>query len=263
MDRRLKERLVGAAILVFFAVLFIPELLSGPARPRGSPQEAPAEQIPTGTASSLRTYTVDLEHPAAGAVLTPQASSAADGRAASGETVPSTSAGNESSFTPATREVTPAESPPAHEVRSAAATPDATRSSPAAAHEETPSGSDARDTTRAGSTAARDTTRGARDSARPGAPAGRTALHTATPAPNTFAPIDARGGWSLQVGSFANRANAEKLAQNLRAKGIRVYVSSSGAHHRVRAGPFPDRPSAERAAGKLRAQGHATSIVPP
>lgn len=232
MDRRLKERLVGAAILVFFAVLFIPELLSGPARPRGLPQEASAEQVPTGAASSLRTYTVDLDHPAAGAVLAPQASSAAAGRAAGGEAASGDSAVSEAS--PGTTGTAPAGVMPA--------TPQP-RASP-------------------GQTRGLDRSNSHADPAPREARSG-AAPHATTPAPNTFAPIDARGGWSLQLGSFSNRANAEKLAQNLRAKGIRVYVSSSGAHHRVRAGPFPDRASAERAAGKLRAQGQATNIVPP
>jgi len=37
MDRRVKERLVGATILMMLVVLIVPELLSGPKRPGGEP----------------------------------------------------------------------------------------------------------------------------------------------------------------------------------------------------------------------------------
>lgn len=282
MDRRLKERLVGAAILVFFAVLFIPELLSGPARPRGLAQEAPAEQVPTGAASSLRTYTVDLEHPAAGAVLAPRAASGVGGRTAMGEVAAGEGAASEvATGGPAASEAAPgsAGTAPAGRV---VPTPSQPRASPAEArtldrsnshadpaHEATPSASGGHESSSAppAKHEAALTSPAARTGSAASPPAHEVRSgavpHAAAPASNTFAPIDARGGWSLQLGSFSNRANAEKLAQNLRAKGIRVYVSSGGAHHRVRAGPFPDRASAERAAGKLRTQGHATSIVPP
>lgn len=53
MDRRVKERLVGASILVVLIVLIVPELLSGPASP---PMTAP----PAGTPEAGRTVTVDL-----------------------------------------------------------------------------------------------------------------------------------------------------------------------------------------------------------
>jgi DedD protein len=53
MDRRVKERLVGASILVVLIVLIVPELLSGPASP-------PARTAPAGTQEAGRTVTVDL-----------------------------------------------------------------------------------------------------------------------------------------------------------------------------------------------------------
>jgi DedD protein len=80
---------------------------------------------------------------------------------------------------------------------------------------------------------------------------------------NTFAPIAAKGGWSIQLGSFGNRANADKLVRKLRAKGIRVYVSSQSGKHRVRAGPFPDRATAERIGVRLKSQVQSVTIVAP
>ena len=44
MERRVKERLIGAGILVALAVIVVPELLSGPKPDAGRP-EAPAELL--------------------------------------------------------------------------------------------------------------------------------------------------------------------------------------------------------------------------
>ena len=69
----------------------------------------------------------------------------------------------------------------------------------------------------------------------------------------------------VQLGSFARRENAERLAQQLRARGFQAAVSqgSSGRRlFRVRAGPAPSRAAAAQLAAKLRAAGHAGAIVP-
>ena len=69
----------------------------------------------------------------------------------------------------------------------------------------------------------------------------------------------------MQLGSFANKANAEKLAHQLKAQGASVYVISSGSgaslRYRVRVGPLADREAAERTMAKLKAEGHAATIV--
>jgi cell division septation protein DedD len=72
----------------------------------------------------------------------------------------------------------------------------------------------------------------------------------------------------VQLGSFASKANAEKLVHQLEARaGSPLYVSASGGgpalRYRVRMGPLADRSAAERAAVKLRASGHAATIVAP
>ena len=54
MDRRVKERLVGASILVVIIVLIVPELLSGPAS-----TPAPAA-LPASAPEPVRNVTVDL-----------------------------------------------------------------------------------------------------------------------------------------------------------------------------------------------------------
>jgi cell division protein FtsN len=69
----------------------------------------------------------------------------------------------------------------------------------------------------------------------------------------------------VQLGSFASRANAERLAQQVHGLGFPVSVSrgSSGRRlYRVQAGPARDHAAAEEMAAKLRAQGHAGTVVP-
>jgi DedD protein len=73
------------------------------------------------------------------------------------------------------------------------------------------------------------------------------------------------GAWMVQLGSFASRTNAERLARQVKAGGFKVSVSqgSSGRRlFRVRVGPAHDREAATQLAAKLRAAGHSGSIVP-
>jgi cell division septation protein DedD len=74
----------------------------------------------------------------------------------------------------------------------------------------------------------------------------------------------AAGSW-VQLGSFASRANAERLARQVRAGGFKVSVSRASAGRRlfrVRVGPAHDREAASQLAARLRAAGHDGSIVP-
>jgi DedD protein len=60
MERRVKERLIGATILVAFVVLIVPELLSGPKSTSPQPSGPPA-----ATPDGLRTVEVPTDGPAA------------------------------------------------------------------------------------------------------------------------------------------------------------------------------------------------------
>jgi cell division septation protein DedD len=90
----------------------------------------------------------------------------------------------------------------------------------------------------------------------------------ALPAP--AAPVAAsEGGAALvvQLGSFASRANADRLAHQLKQQGFTASVSqgASGRHlYRVRVGPVHDRAAATQLQSKLQAAGHSgpMSIVP-
>jgi len=97
MDRRVKERLVGASILVVLIVLIVPELLSGPA------PGAAAPRLPASAPEPVRNVTVDLSPNKA-----PAPEPAAETAAASSAQPPETGSGDAAS---AVAEPTPA--PPA------------------------------------------------------------------------------------------------------------------------------------------------------
>ena len=189
VDRRLKERLLGASILMVLIVLIVPELLSGPA-----PAPAVLKQ-PASAPEPVRNITVDL---ATAKALAPEPVAAA------------------SSAQP----------------------------------------SDARDTPAASAaTAAASTAR----------------LESAAPAPTSAAtaakPATSTGAWAVQLGSFASRANADKLMRELKSQGFAVYVlpggSGSAVRYRVRVGPMADRSAAAQTMAKLKSSGHSASFVPP
>jgi DedD protein len=204
MDRRVKERLIGASILVALVVLVVPELLSGP-----KPNAAPAPTLPAAAPETIRNVTVDLN--------------------------PSKPSAN-------------AEQPPASQAvaASAAVTAAATASSaakPAVAQLPAPT-----NPAPAGGAA----------------PAPRLApVESAAPSPTSTG----HGSWSVQLGSFASRANADNLTRQVKAQGFSVFVlpggSGASARYRVRVGPLGDRQSAERIAAKLKSLGHVGSLVAP
>jgi cell division septation protein DedD len=69
----------------------------------------------------------------------------------------------------------------------------------------------------------------------------------------------------VQLGSFASRANAERLVHDLKAKGYAAFSTESDSRgrqlYRVRVGPAADRASAETLAAKLRAAGHSGTLT--
>lgn len=217
MDRRVKERLVGASILLLLIVLIVPELLSGPAPAiAGRPLAAgrPAASAP----EAVRNITVDL--------ATSKASA----------TEPADAAGSSSAEPPVTQ--------------TAAAS--------------TAAGADSRGDEGNGAPAAVPAT--------PRVPAGEKAapsprVETASQAPTISTARPAGGAWAVQLGSFASRANADKLMHQLRGQGFPAYVASGGSgsslRYRVRVGPLADRAAAAQTAAKLKALGHSSSFVPP
>jgi DedD protein len=224
MERRAKERLIGASILVVLIVLIVPELLSGPkpAAPVAEPQRLPAA---ASTPEPTRTVTVDLATSKAPAQNDPEADAASP--------APPPMAASAAASAPPTPSVQP--QPPVSGGNSVPAS--ATAPPPAV---------------------------------RPPSP--RAPVESAAPPPISKAGSghgDAShgSGWSVQLGSFASRVNADNLVRQLKGQGFAVYVLSGGSgaatRHRVRVGPLPDRDAAERTAAKLKALGHASSLMSP
>ncbi len=194
MDRRVKERLIGATILVVLIVLIVPELLSGPQR-LSSPSSSVSLPVPT------RNVSVDLS--TSGATSTPRPAESASSSA-----------------------VQPAEPPSAP---------------PSVA------------------------TLGAQTAAGSGLETRPSTTKSAVS--NEAQSLPARDSWSVQLGSFSSKANADKLVHQLKARGMPAYVISSGSgsssRYRVRVGPMPDRETAEREVQKLKAAGHTAAVVGP
>ena len=213
MDRRVKERLVGASILVVLIVLIVPELLSGP------PAPAPARAgLPVSAPEPVRNVTVDL---ATSKAPTPEPAAEA-----------------------------PASTAEHPEARSA----DAASADAASAAE----GADS------------SIGNGAAPAAPPPRAPAPAALETAAPAPMSAPaarPAAAGRSWAVQLGSFASRANADKLVRQLKSQGFSVYVAQGGSgpslRYRVRIGPMADRGAATQTMAKLKSAGQTASLVPP
>jgi cell division septation protein DedD len=89
----------------------------------------------------------------------------------------------------------------------------------------------------------------------------------AMPSPAAAPVVAGEGSAALvvQLGSFASRANADRLAHQLKGQGFAASVSqgTTGRHlYRVRVGPVHDRAAATQLQSKLNAAGHSGSIVP-
>lgn len=194
MDRALKERTIGAVVLVAFAVLIVPVFLDGPSSDRDT--VSATVTLPGQNDQPRKQQTIVLERdrtepvPAAQADV-PEPSPAATTPEKSPTSVAKAEGGD----------VEPKEPPPARQQDPSAAATDSVT-----------------------------------------------------------------GLWAVQLGSFSNRANAERLAADLRNDGYAAFLSqldtSGGELHRVRIGPQKDRDAAESIAARLESAGHEGQVVP-
>ena len=221
MERRLKERLIGACILVVLLVAIVPELLSGPKSPVPDALHLPVAADPARDA--VRNVTVDLAT-SRPAIADGAAPPAAPQPTPEG-TAPTASAATGSADAPlAPPQPMPATAPPY--TVSANAAPANT------------------------------------------APGDAMSAGTASQSPETTAPLPTSGHeWAVQLGSFANRGNADNLVRQLKAQGFSIHTNAEGsgaqARYRVRVGPLANRDAAERVVAKLKGLGHAATIVSP
>ncbi len=231
LDQHLKERLVGAAVLVIVGVLVIPVLLDGP--PPDEPVRVGLE-LPTA-AGERKSHTIRLDIPAE-RPATPGSGSIE-------------------------RPPQPASDPDRAETSKAKSDPSPERpaSSAGASGNKTTAGSQSSESgtaaPEAGSRKA-DPPAASREAAAEPAPAPAAAPPESDPAP---------GGWAVQLGSFSDQDNAERLSGQLRSEGYSVFVSrvATGGRtmHRVRVGPVADKDEAQALADRLDAGGHAGRVV--
>lgn len=217
MERKLQERMIGAAVLVIALVIVGPLVLDG-----GQQGDLDADAIPGQRSDELHTRTIDLRAPAATAAATPPP-----------DAVPV-----------ATPAVVPATVAPA------AAAPEASAEAAAA-----PAVPDAATVVR----------QPAPQPVQPPAPA-RPASSGTPPAPAPAAQGPAgSGAWLVQVGTFSQKGNAEKLAATLKGGGFAPSISTvtSGGRklYRVRVGPAGSREAAASLARRLAAAGHPGTVV--
>jgi DedD protein len=196
MERVLKERIIGAIILVIFVVLVVPIFLDGP--PAEGEIVSERVLLPGQEGQSSKTVILDRER---------------------SDPIPAASIGQREV---ATESETLAE-------------PVIDKPTPQAVVEKAP----------------------ARDEP-------ETAPEAATAEAQSAA--STTGMWAVQLGSFSNKDNAEKLAADLRKQGYAAFLSQTqtGARtlHRVRIGPQKDRDSAESMAARLLKVGHKGQVLP-
>jgi DedD protein len=103
---------------------------------------------------------------------------------------------------------------------------------------------------------------GAKLERRPAPVAASTSAPTAASAAASEATSDQ---WGVQLGSFSNRENANRMVNDLVDQGFPAHVSvtSSGGRsmYRVRVGPRPSRDSAAELARTLAAAGHGGMVM--
>lgn len=67
--------------------------------------------------------------------------------------------------------------------------------------------------------------------------------------------------YRVQTGAFAKKANADKLAADLKAKGFDTYIVKAGALYKVQVGAYSKKDNATAMAAKLKAAGYSTYIT--
>ena len=252
MDQALKQRLIGAAVLVALAVIFVPLLLDVPEQaPPAS--TLPLEMPPTPDAP-LQTREIQLDLPGQSATApSPSASSA--GSAA--DNPPASDDPNRVVAVDAVQAAPPPVEPDAAQVSETA------RETPRDTPRDTPPPSQTSPPPAASANVVSTAERSPPSVTAPPVPA------TPPAPPSASAPVASSvdGRFLINLGSFGNRENAAGLRQRLQARGVNVLVDevslSSGSAQRLRAGPYRSRGEAESALLLLsRAEpGNAFAVV--
>lgn len=217
MDRQLKERLVGVGVIIVLMIVFVPMILDGP---ESTGTRSKAVDLPEQDRRGWQEKSFSLDGKAApeagGGAESP---SSADGEAVSGSgSADAAEADDETSGAPASAE------------------PAADRSD------------DARPEPRSGP--------GTESGSMP--EIGTSPVPADDAESESESGSETETEWAVQVGSFSREENAEGLASRLRDGGFDVHVTpfrrSGDTLYRVRVGPVAGRAEAERLAERVRAE---------
>ncbi|HVF15456.1 MAG TPA: SPOR domain-containing protein [Steroidobacteraceae bacterium] len=243
MERQVKERLVGAAVLVAAAIILIPEMLSGPkrdARPSTVPQ--------TSADGSLKTYTIDLNRSPGAPIPAPL-----DERVPPPEEISSAPSSPANSET----EVAAAE-PSENQAQIDQASPE--RDEPNSTQTQVPERVASEPVPRPATSAPSPTETSA---TKQSPPALREPIAAKPIAPAPAAPTSR--GWAVQLGSFSSRATADRLVKDLSQQGQSAFVmpvkSSNSTLYRVRIGPFAERAMANKALSEVKGRIANAAVV--
>jgi len=240
VERHVKERLIGAAVLVAAAVLLIPEMLSGPDRVAHGEYTGPA----AGNAP-LKTYTIDLNRPPAGSSA-PVAAEAIPDQAPPPELMPQSNVQSPVEASPSAQHQAVPESAADHDMVPA---PAAARPPPVAQSAQTQAPEVAPLKTTKAPAAAVDTSASSSQAS--------TVAHVSKPAP--------AGEWAVQLGSFSNQATAGNMVKHLRTDGYAAFVmpvkAGNSTLYRVRIGPMDNREAAAKVLGQIKSKVQGAAIV--
>ncbi len=236
MDKVLKQRLIGASILIALAVIFVPMLFDGP-EPDSVSRELSIE-LPSapGDRATVRRLPLDPDQ------ARTTAQSARDD-----ESTSSSTRIDPPRITPDIASESRSREDLAAAIESEAEEPEGQTRAEPVVEEAAASASETASASRAcgGSVAASEP-----DPVAPEA--------IASSGPETAAPADSsdRSGFEVQVASFGSRQNADDLVDRLTRLGhvasIDLLVRGPSELHRVRTGPYSDRSDAERALSQIR-----------
>jgi DedD protein len=228
VERQLKERLIGAAVLVAIAVIMVPEMFSGP---RSHSEVA----VDSASASSgqIKTYQIELQSAHSGAatslaaVQEPVAQPAAQPR---DETPPANERdGVESSGASSSASAAPVANPPRI----------VTSSSVSAANESAPT------------------------APKPAAKPKPESVAETSAKPAMTNKQD--GEWVVQVGSFGGEDKARQIVAKLKGQGQPAYLGKvtvgGKTLYRVRVGTMPSRAAADAALQKIKASYPEASVA--
>jgi DedD protein len=236
MDQGLKERLIGAAVLVALGVWLIPWLLDGRQEQVELPTSSSAVRLPAPDGPlPVRTTTLNVD--------------TAKSEPVAGETHPDTAEPAPTPTAVADTAVAAAEPTP---TAPAPASDNAPAQRPAAA---TKPGVDHSATQRV-ATAAAPPPAAPKPVPKPAATAGSASAQAAP----------SRGDWAVQLGSFGAEENAKKLAQKVNVYGYKpdvatIRASGRAPMYRVRVGPYRSRAEADATASALTAHGFSPQVV--